>query len=196
MGWSQDWHVVIPHESAKMRWHRPVNSDNFGYSRMMDNQQIALKLLLDAIGESSSIGSVEDRLRVQKAVYLAQISGMNLGYPYSWYVKGPYSPALTQDYYKLNNALASGDNSHLRLVLNPQLTATAPSVRQVLQAPPGLQIPKASWDEALASIHFLVHYSRYPVDKACGDVRQLKPHLSGIIDAAVLHLRKLGLLPN
>src|SRR3712207_9330456 len=50
------------------------------------------------------------RKRVQKAVYIGQLTGVDLGYRFSWYVKGPYSTALTRDYYDLAEDVNSGED--------------------------------------------------------------------------------------
>lgn len=41
----------------------------------------------------------EDRLRLQKVIYLLQAHGMRLGYGFSWYRYGPYSQDLVFDAY-------------------------------------------------------------------------------------------------
>jgi len=63
----------------------------------MDRQQIGLKLTVDGLNLPFQISTFEDRLILQKAVYLAQAAGVNLGYYYHWYLHGPYSPSLTRD---------------------------------------------------------------------------------------------------
>lgn len=44
----------------------------------------------------------ENRLKLQKYVYLAKSFGLNLGYHYNIHLYGPYSRQLTKDYYNLN----------------------------------------------------------------------------------------------
>lgn len=39
------------------------------------------------------------RFRIQKCVFVAQCLGLNTGYGFNRYKHGPYSPALTKDYY-------------------------------------------------------------------------------------------------
>lgn len=63
----------------------------------MDRQQISVKLAIDSLGLPFQIGTFQDRLIMQKAVYLAQAAGVHLGYFYHWYLHGPYSPSLTRD---------------------------------------------------------------------------------------------------
>lgn len=43
----------------------------------------------------------EDRLILQKRIYLLQALGLFLGYRFNWYVHGPYSPDLTREAFKL-----------------------------------------------------------------------------------------------
>ena len=46
----------------------------------------------------------ENRLKLQKYVYLAKKFGLDLGYHYNIHLYGPYSRQLTKDYYNLNPA--------------------------------------------------------------------------------------------
>lgn len=57
--------------------------------------------LLHRIGNFGEMRSFEDRLIFQKTVYLLQSAGFFLGYPFSYYLYGPYSPQLTRDGYDL-----------------------------------------------------------------------------------------------
>jgi len=47
------------------------------------------------------------RFLIQKIVYLAQALGMQFGYHFTIYVAGPYSPALTHDYYNQSDRINS-----------------------------------------------------------------------------------------
>ena len=47
------------------------------------------------------IDTFEDRLRLQKIIYIAKHFGINLGYSFNEYLRGPYSPELADDYYEL-----------------------------------------------------------------------------------------------
>lgn len=46
------------------------------------------------------IDEFDDRLRMQKLVYLAGKFGFDHGYSYNMYLHGPYSPELADDYYE------------------------------------------------------------------------------------------------
>lgn len=41
--------------------------------------------------------NTEDRLKLQKTIYLLQANGLRLGYGFSWYKYGPYSQDLVYD---------------------------------------------------------------------------------------------------
>ena len=65
----------------------------------MNRRQIGLKLVLSELGLAPTMQSFEERLVLQKSIYLAQQLGVQLGYHYSWYLRGPYSKDLTADAY-------------------------------------------------------------------------------------------------
>lgn len=46
-----------------------------------------------------SVDSFQDKLVVQKVVYLLQLKGVGTGFKYGLYVRGPYSPDLTRGMY-------------------------------------------------------------------------------------------------
>ena len=60
----------------------------------MDTSLIVLQLVLSELGVEPTIENLDDRIRLQKAMYLSQEAGVRLGYRFSWYVRGPYSQAL------------------------------------------------------------------------------------------------------
>jgi uncharacterized protein YwgA len=66
---------------------------------------INLKLVLDELGISSDYSTIKQRTKVQKAVYLAQCVGVDLGYTFGWYTKGPFCPELSAVCIELNNEL-------------------------------------------------------------------------------------------
>lgn len=63
----------------------------------MNPQQVALGLSLKEAGIPIDVSEFDSRLVLQKAVYLLQQAGVHLGYRFRWYLRGPYSPDLTED---------------------------------------------------------------------------------------------------
>lgn len=59
-----------------------------------------VKACLLALNYSSLSGdNFEDKLVIQKVVYLLKLKGIEFSYPFNLYVRGPYSPSLTRDIY-------------------------------------------------------------------------------------------------
>lgn len=54
---------------------------------------------LKALGFKPKVDSFEDRLIIQKAVYLLQLKGIKANFGYHLYVRGPYSKELTDQVY-------------------------------------------------------------------------------------------------
>jgi len=59
------------------------------------------------LGFEFNISRFDDRLIAQKLVCLLDLRGINLGYPCSIYVRGPYSPDLTDDLFGFTSEFES-----------------------------------------------------------------------------------------
>ena len=74
----------------------PLRSMNMG-------KQKKVIAFFKELGFEFRISRFDDRLIAQKVVCLLDLKGVNLGYPYSIYVRGPYSPDLTEDLFAFKN---------------------------------------------------------------------------------------------
>lgn len=74
----------------------------------MDRRQILLAKSLEATQIPLRVSSFDERLILQKSVYLLQSAGVQFGYRFRWYLKGPYSPDMTADAFGIANAGDSG----------------------------------------------------------------------------------------
>jgi len=130
----------------------------------MDRQQIALKLTIDGLGLHFNIDAFDDRLILQKAVYLAQAIGVNLGYYYQWYIHGPYSPTLTQDEYAIAVELGQDIDESKGWILD---SVSQDRLKNLMNL-----IPKSGKKEVsrklvlLASVHFLVSRKQIHISEA------------------------------
>ena len=63
--------------------------------------QVDAKAILYMVAQQFGLkrDTTEDRLKLQKTIYLLQANGLQLGYGFSWYRYGPYSQDLVQDAY-------------------------------------------------------------------------------------------------
>lgn len=143
----------------------------------MADRLVALKAVLDELDVPLEIATVQDRLVVQKAIYLAQTM-VPLGYSYGWYLKGPYSPRLTRDYYEFSQASLEENGVSLKTTVKNLLK---PIKDLISQKPDGVVL--AHWLELLASIHYLRdswNLDRVGVEAKIGET---KPHLTGLVDS-------------
>jgi uncharacterized protein YwgA len=120
----------------------------------MDRQQIGVKLTIDGLKLPFRIDGFEDRLILQKAVYLAQAAGVNLGYYYHWYLYGPYSPSLTQDEYAIAMDISAGIDESAGWKLDDKSWQRLGEIRAIFTEPQRDKL--ATKLELLASVHFLI----------------------------------------
>lgn len=120
----------------------------------MEKKLLALALLLDRCGFDQSIDDISKRKSIQKTVYLSQAFGLDLGYSYGWYLMGPYSPRLTQDYYNLAVEL-SEDGSWRTINFSESVNAKIEKIKSILSPPRTVHLEQPEWLELLASYHFL-----------------------------------------
>ncbi|HEX4212150.1 MAG TPA: hypothetical protein VIA06_02335 [Candidatus Dormibacteraeota bacterium] len=151
---------------------------------------IGLKLALDTLGVPARVDTFQDRLALQKATYLAQAAGLQLGYRYSWYLKGPYSPDLTRDYFRLVEDPAIGSG----FVLGADHLARLERLAEVARPAPGADLERPEWLELLASLHYLIRTLRKDREGAAAVIRRAKPHLAGYIDEGFSALATAALI--
>jgi uncharacterized protein YwgA len=159
----------------------------------VESSQIALKLFLDELGIPCDIDTLDDRKRVQKAVYLGQASGADLGYRFSWYLMGPYSPALTRDYYALAETIEFRKKEIEGRRLKKEVIEKLSSIKKILTPPTDISLTQESWLELLASYDYLKRVSRYSRQQALKVIRDQKTQLSPFVEKAEQALSDSGL---
>ena len=142
----------------------------------MSNNLLALKLILDAMGVGTGIDDVNARKEKQKAVYLAKILGVDLGYSYGWYVRGPYSPSLANDYYELQASQEDFTGHTLKEDVRIKIDAFQTNLLRSEHRPNDMETH--NWLELLASWHYLKHISKYDDAQAQTMFANKKPHLA------------------
>ncbi len=120
----------------------------------MNNIDIANGIVFQKLAISKD--SFDDRLICQKKIYLLQSLGTNLGYAYNWYVRGPYSPALTTYLYANLDVLASNDFSDCKLA---EMAEKNIACVNRLEKEKRSDFTTASWYELLASLLY-IHNNR------------------------------------
>lgn len=160
----------------------------------MEKRLLVLKLVADALGQEINIATLSERKALQKALYLGQLCGVDLGYRYGWYIRGPYSTELARDYYRLAEALEDGDDEYKERKLNDIVKAKLKSIRPLLNVPEGVQLDRASWLELLASWHFLRTVNKKSEADASQVMQREKPYLLSHVQRAETSLKDFRLL--
>lgn len=148
----------------------------------MDAKLLVLRRVLEAFDISPEMKGVRDRKLKQKAIYLAQVFGVDLGYRYGWYLMGPYSPSLASDYYALAEAGTENDDPRQ---LNDSTKQQLETVRRIVseQHKPAV-LPREDWFELLASWHYLRNVNKKDYASAKAVIEHQKSHLAPYVDVA------------
>ncbi|OHB59695.1 MAG: hypothetical protein A2167_03220 [Planctomycetes bacterium RBG_13_46_10] len=162
----------------------------------MDRQQIALKLTIDGLELPFKIDTFYDRLILQKAVYLSQAIGINLGYYYQWYLHGPYCPSLTRDEYAVAVELGQDIDESKGWTLDDVSKDRLKNLKNLI---PKVEQKKISRKlELLSSIHFLVSRKQIRCSEANEISNTLKKFEKDFTEEevreAVRELQEYGLL--
>lgn len=139
----------------------------------MDKQQIGLILALNAVDVPLRLRSFDHRLIIQKAVYLIQKAGLDLGYNFRWYLRGPYSSALTRDAFALAAELQYGETEHQGWRLDKSSKARLDRLRRLFSISPVRKCARRL--ECVACVHFLVAERQ----RRTKDVQLIKQDLLG-----------------
>lgn len=101
-----------------------------------------------------SLEEFDDRLKLQKIVFLARKIGYPIGYSYSWYARGPYSPSLTR-------MLFSANEQDQLFQADPKLTEEEVSVVRRLYEFLGSDVDNPRMLELLASVWYNMSKKTY-----------------------------------
>lgn len=114
----------------------------------MDRRQIGLKLTLAELGIGCIAETFDERLVIQKSIFLAQEAGVGLGYHFYWYLRGPYSRDVSADLDNLRHLNTEG------WVLDPQMRQKLHKLKRWFDGIPKEGRPR--WYEIIASIRFVL----------------------------------------
>lgn len=160
----------------------------------MEQRLVALAIFLQEFGIDISVDSLEQRKTIQKAVYLGQLSGISFGYSYGWYLMGPYSPSLTQDYFQLAHEAADGQKDWEGKTFTSSVMEHFKEIHPLMVSPQGWIYERADWLELVASLHFLIAKSKKTYDDAVATLSKEKEKLAPFASQAKTALEQIGLL--
>lgn len=120
------------------------------------------------LGFNFDISRFDDRLIAQKLVCMLELKGIDLGYSCSLYVRGPYSPDLTQDLYAFTREF---ENLRTDSRLSTEEKETAGDLSRIFGLKPVLLEVGATYG------YYTLRQKSDPLE-AVRQVRRLKPFYS------------------
>lgn len=132
----------------------------------------SLKAIYEKIYSSSfTYEDFENRKKLQKAVYLLENMGVDVGdYSFSWDSYGPYSLSLDCEASQLDDAKVQ-EFSFSRFAED--------SFKRLKEiAEKSTKYDASSWMECIASMHYLKNVFRIKEDDVIAELMRRKPHLS------------------
>ncbi|MEP0827614.1 MAG: hypothetical protein HRF51_03755 [bacterium] len=123
----------------------------------MDKKSIGIYLIMKELG-GFRVMSLEDRIFLQKSIYLLQLLGINLGYRFSWYRLGPYTSDLTTTAFQIQANIDQYIERFAKAALRKEVLESIDKLKHLLNKKPE-KIEDHKWFELLSSIHYLKHIS-------------------------------------
>lgn len=121
----------------------------------------------------------EDRLEMQKAVYLLQNMGISVGdYRFMWYKHGPYSQTLQNDILTLQNA--KNVNINFSADAKKEISALKEAIFK-----DGIEYDMCQWVECLGSLQYIkdsILPSSVKEEVILNELKIRKPHLNNTKD--------------
>ena len=145
-----------------------------------------------------SVQTFNDRLILQKSVYLLQAGGIHMGYRFRWYLRGPYSPDMTAGAFGIVNEGEYGTKELQGWKLDDESVTRARKLQPLLHRDGETKIDQARRLELLASVLFLFKTEQAKPSDPEGTSTILKKNDKDFdasdVKAAVKELKAHGLL--
>ena len=145
----------------------------------IDPKAAWVSVILKELEVPLNVSTKRDRIAMQKAIYLAQTRGADLGYRFSWYINGPYASALANTYYLLDEDCTPYEGFSADEAFKQQL---APVKNLIAAKPPEANL--ADWLEAVGSLDFMVRVMARPLPLSLARCKADKPHLWALFEPA------------
>ncbi len=154
----------------------------------MTNIDIANGIVFQALRIKKD--SLDDRIISQKKIFILQEMGIDVGYCFNWYIRGPYSPDLTT--YIYNNLDMLKDQDFSKYTISKSAEDKIKVVNSLEKEKPS-SLNLAAWFELLASVLYIV--KKWKKDKPFECLTKYKPQFNKEhFDAAMAQLKAIGCL--
>jgi len=148
---------------------------------VLDRDTVLLSKFCDETN-SFTLDDLPGRISFQKRVYLLQAAGIDLGYRFTWDLRGPYSRGLALAGEQLAREREAARELGKALTLRGSVEEKIRQARELMTAPDG--VDEAAWVEFLASLHYLrTNDGIEDTENAFRRLVELKPHLANLSSA-------------
>lgn len=141
----------------------------------MNTTLVTLSLVYRDLGVPVEASTLDFRVAMQKAAYIAQRCGVDLGYSFSWYERGPYSRALAEDYCELLNE-SQDDLEGFRF--GPAAGEALERAKELVTRPSNVECSDLDWIELVASWSYLTEARGLSEIEALRLLEEEKPNLA------------------
>lgn len=142
----------------------------------MDKRQLGVYLIMKELG-GFKIDDIEDRVFLQKSIYLLQLLGVDFRYRFSWYKRGPYSKTLSACSYEIDGNIRAFTDMEIKPTLRNEVLIEVNKIKTAISKMPKTpEMNKTRWLELIASIHYLKHIADSDPDSV--DLERMKKKLS------------------
>jgi uncharacterized protein YwgA len=127
----------------------------------MEGRIFRLKAVAEYLLGGIKMDIFGERLMLQKMIYFAKFCSVDLGYRFSWYIHGPYSPGLTESAFNYMDSKEYYDRRGSRVKLSDSGEDKLKRVKELLKERDN-SLPSwsdAAWLELLASVHYLSKFA-------------------------------------
>ena len=134
------------------------------------------------------IDELDDRVFLQKIIYLLQLLGVNLGFRFSWYKIGPYSSDLAKTAYQIQECIEEYTNELSGVKIRDDVEEKIDMLKNVKdQKPDNISLHK--WFELVSSIHYLKYISATDPSSITADNIEDQLHKAGKTNFNSSHIR-------
>ncbi|RYD02611.1 hypothetical protein N752_25115 [Desulforamulus aquiferis] len=142
----------------------------------MWSKGLEVKLCAERLGLNLSMDTFSNRLDLQKSFYLMQVFGVDLGFRFGWYLRGPYCSELTKTAFELKEE--ADIISNIQGQLPQYVESRIENYRHWISSTKPEHISPIAWKELLGSLHYLKHIAYLPNGKSkeavCTELKERK----------------------
>lgn len=133
--------------------------------------EVLKELYSEVYSEAFNYSKINDRIKLQKAVYLMENMGVYVGdYSFSWEKYGPYSLALDYD------AKSCSETANIEVTFSDYAKQCIARLREFLDLHG--EYSSLSWMECIAALHYLKYVFRFSDNTVMEELKTRKPHLT------------------